>query len=70
MSQELVPASAGLLRPAGPVRPAPAERFFTPAALQRAWLAVKRAGGGPGVDQTNLTAFEAGGGAGVGAAPS
>ncbi len=45
------------LRPTGPVRPMPAERFFTPEALQRAWLAVKRAGGGAGVDATTLEAF-------------
>jgi RNA-directed DNA polymerase len=57
MSDEraLVPVSP--LRPAGPVRPGPAERFFTPATLQRAWLAVKRAGGGPGVDQMTLESF-------------
>jgi group II intron reverse transcriptase/maturase len=46
-----------LLRPAGPVRPAAAERFFTVEALQRAWLAVKRAGGGAGVDEVTLDTF-------------
>ncbi len=53
--RSLIPA--GLLPPAGPVRPMPAERFFTPHALQRAWLAVKRAGGGAGVDDVTLAQF-------------
>ncbi|MEJ5199958.1 MAG: reverse transcriptase domain-containing protein [Anaerolineae bacterium] len=53
--RSLIPAS--LLPPVGPVRPAPAERFFTPEALQRAWLAVKRAGGGAGVDDVTLEQF-------------
>jgi group II intron reverse transcriptase/maturase len=44
--------------PAGAIRPAPAPRFFTPEALQRAWLAVKRAGGGAGMDGVTLAAFE------------
>ncbi|MCL4835341.1 MAG: hypothetical protein KJZ86_23080 [Caldilineaceae bacterium] len=43
---------------AGPVKTQPAERFFTPAALRRAWLAIKRAGGGAGVDGVSLAAFE------------
>lgn len=43
----------------GPVRPTPPERLFTPAALHRAWLAVKRAGGGPGVDRVTLRDFAA-----------
>lgn len=45
------------LQPAGPVRVGAAGRFFTPEALQRAWLAVKRAGGGAGVDDVTLTGF-------------
>jgi group II intron reverse transcriptase/maturase len=32
-------------------------RFFTAEALQRAWLAVKRAGGGAGVDEVTLKTF-------------
>lgn len=48
-----------LLPPPGPVRPGPADRLFTGDALQRAWLAIKRAGGGPGVDGANLADFEA-----------
>ncbi len=51
----LPPASP--LQPAGPVRPTVPERFFTREALQRAWLAVKRAGGGAGVDAMTLEAF-------------
>lgn len=47
-----------LLPRAGPVKAQPAERFFTPAALRRAWLAIKRAGGGAGVDGVSLAAFE------------
>lgn len=54
-TRSLLPA--GLLPPAGAVRPAPAERFFTSEALQRAWLAVKRAGGGAGVDDVTLQTF-------------
>jgi RNA-directed DNA polymerase len=37
----------------------PAERWFTPAALRRGWLAVKAAKGGPGVDGLSLQQFEA-----------
>jgi group II intron reverse transcriptase/maturase len=37
----------------------PPERWFTPAALRRAWLAVKAAKGGPGVDGISLQQFEA-----------
>jgi group II intron reverse transcriptase/maturase len=37
----------------------PAERWFTAAALRRAWLAVKAAKGGPGVDGVSLQQFEA-----------
>jgi CRISPR-associated protein Cas1 len=51
--------TAALLRPADVVRPAPPERFFTPAALQRAWRAVRQAGGGAGVDAVTLAAFAA-----------
>jgi len=47
-----------LLPKAGPVKAQPAERFFTPAALRRAWLAIKRAGGGAGVDGVSLAQFE------------
>jgi group II intron reverse transcriptase/maturase len=59
MSEEraLVPVSP--LQPAGPIRPGASGRFFTPDALQRAWLAVKRAGGGAGVDAMTLAAFAA-----------
>jgi group II intron reverse transcriptase/maturase len=45
------------LRPLGPIRAGAAARFFTPEALQRAWLAVKRAGGGAGVDNVTLATF-------------
>lgn len=34
-----------------------AHQLFTPELLQRAWLAVRRAGGGPGVDGVTLQAF-------------
>jgi group II intron reverse transcriptase/maturase len=51
----MVPTSP--LQPIGPVRTALPERFFTPEALQRAWLAVKRAGGGAGVDAVTLATF-------------
>jgi group II intron reverse transcriptase/maturase len=54
-TRSLIPAA--LLPRPGPVRPAPAERFFTAEALQRAWLAVKRAGGGAGVDDVTLETF-------------
>lgn len=37
----------------------PADRLLTPAAFQQAWLAVKRAKGGPGVDGVTLARFEA-----------
>lgn len=53
----LVPVSP--LQPAGPIRAGSPARFFTLEALQRAWLAVKRAGGGAGVDAVTLTAFAA-----------
>ncbi len=54
-SRALIPVSP--LQPAGPVRAGAAGRFFTAEALQRAWLAVKRAGGGAGVDDVTLTTF-------------
>lgn len=57
---ELVPATVGptaLLR-AGPVKAQPPDQFFTPAAMRRAWLAMKRAGGGAGVDGMTLDHFE------------
>ena len=53
----LVPVSP--LQPAGPIRAGSPARFFTPEALQRAWLAVKRAGGGAGVDAVTLATFAA-----------
>lgn len=46
-----------LLSRAGPVKAQPAERFFTADALRRAWLAIKRAGGGAGVDGVSLAHF-------------
>lgn len=51
------PEPTGLLR-AGPVKAQPPEQFFTPAAMRRAWLAMKRAGGGAGVDGVTLERFE------------
>lgn len=39
--------------------PTPAARLFTSEALRRAWLAVKRTGGGAGVDGITLAKFEA-----------
>ena len=57
MSDERVLASISPLQPAGPVRAGAAGRFFTPEALQRAWLAVKRAGGGAGIDDVTLKGF-------------
>lgn len=59
MSAERALVPISLLQPAGPVRAGAPARFFTPEALQRAWLAVKRAGGGAGVDAVTLTAFAA-----------
>jgi group II intron reverse transcriptase/maturase len=40
-------------------RPQPPERLFTRYALQQAWLAVKQAKGGPGVDGVTIAQFEA-----------
>lgn len=37
----------------------PAEQLFTEESLRRAWLAIKRAGGGAGVDGITLARFEA-----------
>lgn len=52
-----VVGSTGLLPRAGPVKAQPPERFFTPDALRRAWLAIRRAGGGAGVDGVTLSRF-------------
>ncbi|MFN8493505.1 MAG: reverse transcriptase domain-containing protein [Caldilineaceae bacterium] len=41
-------------------KPQTPERLFTPALLRTAWRAVKRAKGGPGVDEVTLAKFEAG----------
>lgn len=46
-----------LLPPAGPVGPMSPEAMFTPEALQRAWRAIRSAGGGPGVDGETLAVF-------------
>lgn len=57
----ILPPAAG--RPAAAVRPrgshTPAERLFSADAVQRAWVAVKRAGGGAGMDGVTLAQFEA-----------
>jgi group II intron reverse transcriptase/maturase len=58
-AEESEPAEIPLPVRTGPIRPQPAEQLFSPASLQRAWLAVKRAGGGSGVDQVTLQAFAA-----------
>jgi group II intron reverse transcriptase/maturase len=42
---------------AGPLRCRPGEEWFTPESLRRAWLAIKRAGGGAGVDGVTLELF-------------
>jgi len=55
-AEELVNESA-LLQPAGPVGPMPPEAMFTPEAMQRAWRAIRSAGGGPGVDGETLAVF-------------
>lgn len=47
------------LKPAGVLRAQPPLRLFTPQRMQQAWLAVKRAGGGAGVDGVTLKAFAA-----------
>ncbi len=47
------------IKPAGPLRRRPGEEWFTPESLRRAWLAIKRAGGGAGVDGVTLEAFAA-----------
>ena len=52
--QPHLPASAG-----GIVPPTPAEQLFSLATLRRAWLAVKRAGGGAGADGMTIQKFEA-----------
>ncbi len=38
--------------------PTPPERLFSSEALERAWLAVRRAGGGAGVDNIDIVRFE------------
>jgi len=48
-----------LLHPIGPVPQTDPERLFSTNALRRAWLAVKRAGGGAGVDGVTLQTFDA-----------
>lgn len=47
------------LKPAGILRTQPPARLFTTPRMQQAWLAVKRAGGGAGVDNVTLKAFAA-----------
>lgn len=39
--------------------PTPPDRLFTPEGLERAWLAIKHAGGGAGVDGVTIAKFEA-----------
>lgn len=46
------------LRDAAIIRPTPPDRLFSRDTLERAWLAIKRAGGGAGVDGMTLSAFE------------
>lgn len=43
----------------GIVPPTPPEQLFSLAALRRAWLAVKRTGGGAGADGMTIQKFEA-----------
>lgn len=43
----------------GPIPATPPTQLFTTAALRRAWLAVKRTGGGAGVDGMTIQKFEA-----------
>lgn len=45
------------MKPAGILRPQPPERLFSQRRLQQAWLAVKQAGGGAGVDGVTLAEF-------------
>lgn len=45
------------MKPAGVLRAQPPERLFTQQRMQQAWLAIKRAGGGPGVDGVTLQKF-------------
>lgn len=55
------PAATALLSPAqGPLKQVKAEALFSMDALRRAWLKVKAAGGGPGIDGVSLAQFEAG----------
>ena len=46
-------------RSAGMLPPTPPDRLFTPEGLERAWLAIKQAGGGAGVDGVTIAKFEA-----------
>ena len=51
-----------------PILPAtPPDRLFTAEGLERAWLAIKQAGGGAGVDGVTIAKFEANRGAELGA---
>jgi group II intron reverse transcriptase/maturase len=49
----------GVAATGGIVPPTPAEQLFSVAALRRAWLAVKRTGGGAGADGMTIQKFEA-----------
>lgn len=49
----------GQLGEIGAIPPTPPEQLFTLAALRRAWLAVKRTGGGAGADGMTIQKFEA-----------
>jgi RNA-directed DNA polymerase len=64
MSQSLfLPPDPGadlLAAPQGPLQRIAPEALFSLDALRRAWLKVKAAGGGPGVDGVSLRQFEAG----------
>lgn len=53
------PRSGRSPTPVGPVPATPPAQLFTLAALRRAWLAVKRTGGGAGVDGMTIQKFEA-----------
>jgi RNA-directed DNA polymerase len=48
-----------LAAPQGPLQRVPPQSLFALDALRRAWLKVKAAGGGPGVDGVSLRRFEA-----------
>lgn len=53
--QGIAPSSGAL----GPIPPTPPGQLFSMAALRRAWLAVKRTGGGAGADGMTIQKFEA-----------